>query len=472
MSIGDELNIIGEVYWLLDRVLEDLGMVKQLLYDKYEPYERLFLSSMLAFSGLINDDTEIDRLIKELESFRWRAWTWTVSFYLGVLARNYIIKKHGASPNITEIADLFKDIHEKFKEFHNEGDPRKTVDALFLEALTLDIATNALSLDPSKLSVDIEFITKLIDEYMTKAVELSFEHRVKVAYSTLVFHIIFNKTINYEYLKKLTQGLLNSLDSINIEYRTFILRVLTSLQMIKERQIVLKSLVNEYKSRFMYTTEKTLLRELIAKLISGNQSKDLSIRYKENEETITLEITLTEEQMENLARPNITQLCFMALGLMISGYHRSYTLPFYEQRNYVYFTNLIKNVGEYKVQDRLLLLDRLEFDKVFVAFLDERVWPIFRSRLIYESILLGLLGGIAGILDIVLLPAIGNIAHSILGAMGVIIIALIYHILRGLINITQSKWNEVLNYLFSRKLGQALVGSLRDEFYKKLGISR
>lgn len=466
MGVSNELSDISEVYWLLDRVLEDLGMVKQLLYDKYEPYERLFLSSMLAFSGLINDGTEIDSLIKELESSQWRAWTWTVSFYLGVLARNHIRKKHGTLPNINEIADTFKDINEKLKKFHSEGDSRKTVDALFLEALTLDIVTSTLNLDASKLCTNIEFTSKVIDEYMSKALELPFEHRIKVAYSTLVFHDIFNKTINYNDLRKLLHGLLDSLDNINIEYRTFMLRVLTALQMIKERQRVLKSLVDEYKSRFMYTTEKTLLRKLIAKLISGNQSKDLSIKYRESEETITLEITLTEEQIENIARPNITQLCFLALGLMISGYHSSYTLPLYEQRNYVHFTSLIKKVGEDKVQDRLLFLDKLELDKAFTTFLNEEVWPIFRNRLIYKSILLG---GIAVILDYVLFPVIGDIAHSI---PGVIIIALFYHILRGLTNITHTKWYEVLNYLLSKKLRQALVESFRDEFYKKLGISR
>ncbi|MEB3779052.1 MAG: hypothetical protein GSR85_02300 [Desulfurococcales archaeon] len=466
MSVSNELNSISEVYWLLDRVLEDLGMVKQLLYDKYESYERLFLSSMLTFSGLINDGTEIDSLIKEFKSSRWRAWTWTVSFHLGVLARNYIRKKHGELPNINEIADMFKDITKKLKEFHSEGNLRKTVDALFLEALTLDIATNTLSLDSSKLYTNIEFTSKVVDEYIIKALELPSEHRIKVAYSTLVFHYVFNKTINYGDLRKLLRGPLDSLDNINIEYRTFMLRILTALQMIKERQRVLKSLVDEYKSRFMYTTEKILLRKLIAKLISGNQSKDLNIKYRESEETIILEVTLTEEQIENIAKPNITQLCFIALGLLISGYHNSYTLPLYEQRNYVHFISLIKKIGEDKVQDRLLFLDKLEFDKAFTAFLNEEVWPIFRNRLIYKSILLG---GIAGVLDYALLPEIGDIAHSI---PGVIIIVLFYHILRGLINITHTKWYEVLNYLFSGKLRQALVESFRDEFYKKLGISR
>jgi len=472
MDVDDELNIIGEVYWLLDRVLEDLGMVKQFVYDKYEPYERLFLSSILAFSGLINDDTKIDRLIKELESSHWKAWTWTVSFYLGVLARNYIEKKHGTLPNINEIDDMFKDIHKKLKKFHSEGNPQKTVDALFLEALTLDIAINTLSLDPSKLYIDIEFITKLIDEYVTRALELPFEHRVKVAYSIIVFHDIINIAIKYDQLRKLIYGLLDSLDSINIEYRTFMLRVLTALHMIKERQRVLKSLINEYKSRFMYTTEKTLLRKLIAKLISGNQNKDLSIRYRESGEIIALEITLTEEQIENIARPNIIQLCLMALGLMISGYHSSYTLPLYEQRNYVYFTSLVRKVGEDKVQDRLLFLDRLEFDEVFTTFLNEEIWPIFRSRLIYESILLGLLVGIAGFLDYALLPMIGNITHSI--PVFIIIVPLLWlcNMLRGLIDITHAKWNEVLNYLFSRRLEQTLIESLKNEFYKKLGISR
>ncbi|MCE4624137.1 MAG: hypothetical protein F7B11_05270 [Caldisphaeraceae archaeon] len=217
-------------------------MVKQLLYDKYEPYEKLFLSSIVALSGSINDGTEINSLIKELGSSRWKNFALTVSFYLGVLARNYIIKKHGTLSNINEIVDISKDIHEKLKEFHSKGDQRKTVDALFLEALTLDIAVNTLSLDSSKLDTNVEFMSKLIDECMAKAPELQFELRIKVAYSVLVFHDILNKTINYDDLRKLLHGLLDSLDNINIEYRTFMLRVLTALQTIKEKQRVLKSL--------------------------------------------------------------------------------------------------------------------------------------------------------------------------------------------------------------------------------------
>ncbi len=466
MDVGNELSNISEVYWLLDRVLEDLEMVKQLLYDKYEPYERLFLSSLLAFSGLINDGTEIDELIKELESSRWRAWTWTISFYLGVLARNYIRKKHGTLPNINELVDMFKDIDEKLREFYGEGDSRKIIDALFLEALALDLTANTLNLNVSKLSINIEFLNKIIDEYLAKASELPFEHKIKIAFSTLVFHDTLDRAINLDDLRKLLYDLLDSLDSINIEYRAFTLRVFTALQMIKERQRVLKSLIDEYKLRFMYTTEKTLLRKLIAKLISGNQSRDLSIKYKESEETITLEITLTEKQIENIARPNITQLYLLALGLMISGYHSSHTLPLHEQHNYIYFTNLVKEVGKDKVQDRLLLLDRLKLDESFTSFLNEKFWPIFRNKLILELILLG---EIAGALDYFLLPMAGDAAHLTIPSIA--ILAFLY-VLKTIANAVHTKLPEAFGYLISKKLRQSLIESFRNEFYKKLGMSR
>ena len=466
MDVDNELSNISEVYWLLDRVLEDLGMVKQLLYDKYEPYERLFLSSLLAFSGLINDGTEIDELIKELESSRWRAWTWTISFYLSVLARNYIRKKHGTLPNINELVGMFKDIDEKLREFYGEGDSRKIIDALFLEALALDLTANTLNLNVSRLCINIEFLNKIIDEYLAKALELPSEHKIKIAFSTLVFHDTLGRAINLDDLRKLLYDLLDSLDSISIEYRTFTLRVFTALQMIKGKQRVLKSLIDEYKSRFMYTTEKTLLRKLIAKLISGNQSRDLSTKYKESEETITLEITLTEEQIENIARPNIIQLCLLALGLMISGYHSSYTLPLHEQRNYIYFTNLVKEAGKGKVQDRLLLLDRLKLDESFTSFLNEKFWPIFRNKLILELILLG---GVAGALDYFLLPMAGDAAHLTIPSIA--ILAFLY-VLKTFANAVHTKLHEAFGYLISKKLRQALIESFRNEFYKKLGISR
>ena len=467
MGISNELSSISEVYWLLDRVLEDLGMVKQLLYDKYESYERLLLSSLLAFSGLINDGTEIDRLTKELECSRWRAWTWTISFYLGVLARNYIRRKHGTLPNINELASVFKEINEKLKEFYSERDSRKIVDALFLEALTLDLTVNILNLDGSKLYMNIKFLNKVINEYIMKALELPFEHRIKMIYSTLVFHSILGKPINLDYLRKLLYNLLDSLDSVNIEYRTFILRVFTALQMIKERQRVLKSLIDEYKSRFMYTAEKTLLRKLIAKLISGNRGENSSIKYKEREEAVTLEITLTEEQIENIARPNIVQLCLLALGLMVSGYHSSYTLPLHEKRNYIYFTNIVKEAGKDKAQDRLLFLDRLRLDESFTSFLDEKLWPIFRNKLILE---LMLLGGVAWVLDYYFfLPVMGNVAH--LTILGIAVIAFFY-ILRTFANIIHTRLCETFNYLASRKLRQTVIESFRDELYKKIGILR
>lgn len=102
MLMNDRVNSTCEVYWLLDRVLDDLAMVNQLLYDKYEPYERLLLLSILAFSGITNDNTKINDLIKYLESSRWKAQSWSISFNLGILARDYIRKKHNILPNVRD----------------------------------------------------------------------------------------------------------------------------------------------------------------------------------------------------------------------------------------------------------------------------------------------------------------------------------------------------------------------------------
>ena len=466
MSISNELSDISEVYWLLDRVLEDLGMVKQMLYNEYEPHERLFLSSLLALFGSINNGSEIDELLKELKSSQWKTLASTISFYLGVLAKNHIRKKQGTLSNINELVDMFNDINKKLRECYYEGNSRKIVDALFLEALILDLTVNILNLDVSKFYTNDEFLNKVANEYTTKVSEISFEYRIKMAYSALVFHSILGETINLNDLRKLVHGLLDSLDSISIEYRAFALRVFTALQMVKERQRVLMSLVNEYKSRFMYTTEKTLLRKLIARLTSGNGDKDVSIKYKESEETITLEITLTEEQIESIAKPNITQLCLLALGLMISGYHSSYTLPLYEQRNYIHFTDLIKEVGKDKAWDMLLLLDRLKLDEAFSSLLNEKFWPIFRDKLIFELILLG---ETVAALDYILssIAIVGIVAHFII----LIIIPAILYVLKTLAENIHTKMREIFYYLTSKKLRQALIESFRNEFYKKLGIS-
>ena len=472
MSTNSGLDTIGEVYWLLDRVLEDLGMVKQLLYDKYERSERLLLSALLAFSGLMNDDTEINTLIRELSDFKWKSWSYTLSYYLGILAKNYIKKRHGLLPDNNEIKGIFEDLNKRLKEFHKTGDSRKIIDALFLEALILDLTINVLDLGASKLNDnDVEFTNRMIEESISAALNLPYDYRIKVAYTTLLFHIfynVFDRNVVHNTLEKLLNKLLDSLTNTSIEYRAFLLRIFTALKMVNERQVVLKSLVNEYKSRFMYTTEKTLLKNLIAKLVSGEQNEDLNIEYREEgEETITLKIILTEEQIESIARPNIVQLCLLALGLVVSGYHSSYALPLHEQGNYVHFLSLIKEVGEDKVHDRLLLLDKFNFDRAFTAFLNERFWPIFRNKLILELILLT---WVAIVLDHFSSPILGNLVHFATLLIGSTTAVLC--ILNRFASIIHAEWSKVLRYLISKERRQILINSLKEEFYRKLSIAR
>jgi len=466
MNTNSKSSDISEVYWLLDRVLEDLGMAKQLLYDKYQYHERLLLSAALAFSGLINDDTEINDLIKKLEDFRWRTWATTISFYLGLLARNYIRKRRGSLPSKAEVSKMFEDINKKFKEFHKEGNIKKAINVLFIKALFLDL-TKMLDLDVSNIGTS-NFTHKILSEYLTKALELPLEYRIKLSYTALVFHDLLNEAISCDDLKRLLSAPLSSLSNINVEYRTFMLRVLTALQMIEGRQEVLKSLVNEYKSRFMYTTEKALLKKLIAKLISGNRDKDLNIRCTENKEAISLEIILTEEQIESIARPNIIQYSLIALGLMISGYHHSYTVPLCEQHNYFSYINLVKEVWKGKVQDRLLLLDKLKLDRALITFLNKKVWPTLRNEMIYKSILLL---GIIVVLDFVLLPIIGGYIHIILGAAATVFI-LFVGILKTIADVIHTKYLEILKCLSSRRLRQILIQKLKEQIYEELKQSK
>ncbi len=466
MNINNAQNTIGEVYWLLDRIIEDLSMVKQLIFESYESHERLLVYAVLALSGLINDDTYINIFIKDLENSRWRAWTWTLSFYLGVLIENYIRKRRGLLLNVNEINNLINEINKKLNQFYIKRNIRKVIDALFLDALVLDITTNVLGIDVSAMNENIKFIDKFLSEYDIKTSKLQPEYKVKMAYSLLIFSELFNKSIQYNYLKELIFGSLESLDSINIEYRTFMLRILTSLQMIEERQLVLKSLVNEYKSRFMYTTEKKLLKKLVAELVSGKQDEEINIKYKEDEEIITLEIILTDEEIENIARPNVIQLSLMALGLMLSGYHSSYTLPFLEQRNYMNFINFIKEIKDDKVHKRLMILDRLEFNRILIDFLNEKVWRPLRNELICKMLFFLV---VSAIVDFLLLPLIGKLAHML---PALTIILFIYYILKVFSDITHVKLREVIFLVFKKESRQVLIESLRDEFYKRLKIAR
>ncbi|MGB9959868.1 MAG: hypothetical protein ACPLKQ_05045 [Candidatus Bathyarchaeales archaeon] len=473
-NINDNSNNVGdtsEVYWFLDKALEELGMVKHLLYDKYDPYERLFLLSTLTFSGLINDGTEINNLLKELEKNRRKVWTWSLSFYLGVLARNYVKKRHRMLPNVNEIINVLKDVNMRLKEFSDRGDLQRSIDALFLEALVLDLSTDVLNLvNRNELYKDIEsfdsaLISKVLKECETKAIGLTHEYKTKLAYCILALRTIFNNVVDQEYLRKLLNDLINSMSIINIEHKVFILRVFTALQMIKERQITLRSIANEYKSRFMHTTEKSLLRELVAKLISESPFEEESnIKYTENK-SITLRIELTEEQIESIAKPNVVQLCLLALGLMISGYHRSYVLPSPEEHNYIRFMNVVKDIEKNKIHDRLLFLDKQELDIILTKFLDENVWPAFRDKLIYESASLMF---VAFALDYILVPIIGNLAHSV---PSIIALVLLYQIVKKLADIMHAEYWTAIQQLFSKKLKQKVLTSFKDDLYKRLVTS-
>lgn len=213
----------------------------------------------------------------------------------------------------------------------------------------------------------------------------------------------------------------------------------------------------------MYTTEKIIVRKLVAELISDKQYKKLDIKYKENGRTIKIEIILTEEQIQNIARPNIIQLCFLALGLMVSGYQSSYALPFYEQRNCIKFTNFMSNIKENMIYDRLLLLDKLKLSGAFTSLFEEKFWPIFKSLLLVKLILIG---GLAMVLDYSLSMRIGNISHlAIIPAT--IAFALLY-LLRSLAIIIDEKLRGTWSYLVSKKFKHAMIESYKKDLFDKL----
>ncbi|MCS7386000.1 MAG: hypothetical protein NDF55_04610 [archaeon GB-1867-005] len=82
---------------------------------------------------------------------------------------------------------------------------------------------------------------------------------------------------------------------------------------------MLKSLVSEYKLRFVHVAWKILLRKLAARLVTGSRGGDLTIKCREGNGTVTLEIRLSEKQVKGMARSNVTQLWLLALRLMTSS---------------------------------------------------------------------------------------------------------------------------------------------------------
>ena len=150
---------------------------------------------------------------------------------------------------------------------------------------------------------------------------------------------------------------------------------------------------------------------------------------------------------------------------MISGYHNSYTIPFPEHRNYINFDNLVKETEKNKVRDRLLFLDRFKFEKYLTDFLNEKIWPIYRDKLFFEATVL--FGG-AIIIDHLLLPIIGNIAH--LSTLFGVLVAILLPLLRTIANIINIGWKESLKCIFSRKYRQVLIKSLRTLFLQYVGV--
>lgn len=131
---------------------------------------------------------------------------------------------------------------------------------MFLEALILDITDNMLNLDVSKIYIVTNLISNVIKEGTIKALELPLEYRIKVAYISTVFRYMLKEEVSHEDIRKLLYEPLIYLNNINIEFRAFMLRPLTALLMIKERQRVLKLLVEEY-SRVLCIPQRKLSSE-------------------------------------------------------------------------------------------------------------------------------------------------------------------------------------------------------------------
>ena len=461
--ISDEKDL-SEIYWLLDEVLEKLSLIKQLPYEIYEPHEKLFLFSILSLSGIMNSEDQISNLIKELEDYKWRNPEGTIAFYLGILSKNYLKEKHGSLLDINELNKCSNFIVSKVEQFCRENDIRKIIDALFIQAIFADLTINILNVTLSKyrMTIPSEIIRKLLVEIPNSSPDSG----AKVLFGLSILHELFDLDVDKNSLRNLSKELVSSIDAVSIEYRAFMLKALTILQMLRERQAVLKSLTDEYKKRFLHTIEKDLVKRLITTLSTRGNGQNSGIRFTDQGSGIVrLEIELSEEKMQVISSPNLIQLCLLALGLIVSGYHKSYTLPFHEQDNYIRFNDILRKFGKETTPTRLLILDRFEHNSALHSFLSEKFWPNFRNNLITSLILWNLILIIA----IILLPKIAWVfALETIGIVATNFL-LISLILKKIIEVSLKESTKIALSLFKIKsFKERVINQLREDFYNRI----
>ena len=219
-------NDLSEMYWLLDEVLEKLNLIKQLPYEIYETHERLLLFGVLSLSGTVNNEAQIRDLIKKIEEYKWSTPENTMAFYLGILSRNYLKKKHNLLSDIDELNKCFNNITSKVKEFCKENSLRKIVDALFIQAVFIDLMINMLNITLARSSTTVKTLKKITKKLLMQISELSFDHRIKILYSLSVLHEFLEIDINKNWLMEFSKGLASNINKVSIEYRAFMLKAL------------------------------------------------------------------------------------------------------------------------------------------------------------------------------------------------------------------------------------------------------
>ena len=452
-------NDLSEMYWLLDEVLEKLNLIKQLPYEIYETHEKLLLFGVLSLSGIVNNEAQIRDLIKKIEEYKWSTPENTMAFYLGILSRNYLKRKHNLLSDIDELNKCFNNITSKVNEFCKENSVRKIVDALFIQAVFIDLMINMLNITLARSSTTVKTLKKITKKLLMQISELSLDHRIKILYSLSVLHEFLEIDINKNWLMEFSKGLASNINKVSIEYRAFMLKALTILRMLPERQAVLKSLTEEYRRRLLHTLEKDLVRKLVTALSTRNSERISGIRFTDQGRgIITLEIELLEEQMQAIASPNVIQLCLLALGLIISGYHKSYTLPFHEQDNYIRINETLRKYGEEISRTRLRIIDIVKHDLAVHDFLKEKIWPILRNNLILWNIILVML-------IIFLLLNIGLIWLT-LGILGGFLLT--SSILKKVLEVSLQESFKLTQSLFRESYKESVIERLKEDLYKRI----
>ena len=162
--------------------------------------------------------------------------------------------------------------------------------------------------------------------------------------------------------------------------------------------------------------------------------------------------------MQAIASPNVIQLCLLALGLIISGYHKSYTLPFHEQDNYIRINETLRKYGEEISRTRLRIIDIVKHDLAVHDFLKEKIWPILRNNLILWNIILVML-------IIFLLPNIGLIWLT-LGILGGFLLT--SSILKKVLEVSLQESFKLTQSLFRESYKERVIERLKEDLYKRI----